>query len=403
MHNLLMPISRHVWQVLCIDLAIVFAIVGCEINSNSSETAVPALAAPATAVPSPSAQITSIPAAVAASPSASPTTLAAQPEVPTAAPAPTQTPDITAHPLYPYTIAGLREREFPGGEIRIANLQEENEDFRRYYMVYPSDGLTITGAMNVPRGQGPFPVLILLHGYFQRDQYWTGADTWQIADFFARNGYLTIAPDYRSWGGSDSGPSFFHTGLVADVLNLISSLPSLPQADTERIALFGHSMGGGIATKVLLVDDRPAAAVLYSPNSADDADLIARWGPGCLPGQSQEEGDKCNPGEVIPPDLPPELVAAYLEAAGDAQMLQQIAPIYHLEDLDVPVQVYSGEADGELLVHTPPQWAQKLADTLQASGKEVQFFSYPGQGHYFEPPAWGEMINQALAFFNEQL
>ena len=40
----------------------------------------------------------------------------------------------------------MREREYPGGEIQIANLQEENEYYRRYYFVYPSDGMTISGS-----------------------------------------------------------------------------------------------------------------------------------------------------------------------------------------------------------------------------------------------------------------
>ncbi len=53
------------------------------------------------------------------------------------------------------------------------------------------------------------------------------------AEFFARNGYLTLAPDFRSWGESDNGLSLFHTGLVADVLNLISSIPSIPEADPQ--------------------------------------------------------------------------------------------------------------------------------------------------------------------------
>ena len=307
------------------------------------------------------------------------------------------------HPLLPYTIAGMRDGNYPGGEIQIANLQEENEYYRRYYFVYPSDGLTISGVMNVPRGGGPFPVLILLHGYFQRDQYYTGADTWQAADFFARNGYLAIAPDYRSWGSSDSGYSLFHTGLVADVLNLISSLPSLPQADPGRVGLLGHSMGGGIATKVLVLDDRVSAAVLHAPNSADDADLIGRWGPGCLPGQSEAAGDKCNPGEVISPDLPDELLETYLEAAGDAQFLRLVAPINYLEAVNAPVQIHIGEEDGETLLHTPPEWSQKLHEALQATGAEVEFFSYPDQGHYFGSPAWGQLMNRALAFFDEQL
>lgn len=381
-------------------------LVGCRANEN---------AAPVTAVASPAAAVTAVhspaqtpqarvPSPTAATPSASPgATATLLTNSPTETPAPLLSGTPAPHPLAPYTIEGMRERDYPGGEIQIANLQEENEYYRRYYFVYPSDGLTISGVMNVPRGGGPFPVLILLHGYFQRDQYYTGADTWQAADFFARNGYLAIAPDYRSWGSSDSGYSLFHTGLVADVLNLISSLPSLPQADPGRVGLLGHSMGGGIATKVLVLDDRVSAAVLHAPNSADDADLIGRWGPGCLPGQSEAAGDKCNPGEVISPDLPDELLETYLEAAGDAQFLRLVAPINYLEAVNAPVQIHIGEEDGETLLHTPPEWSQKLHEALQAAGAEVEFFSYPDQGHYFGSPAWGQLMNRALAFFDEQL
>ena len=394
------------WRFFCGGLAAILILAACRVSESVlPETAVASPAAPLTAEFSPTpGQAALAPSPTATTLSASPTAAAALPtSSPAVVPQPTRAQPPTAHPLTPYTIAGMREREYPGGEIQIAAVQEENESYRRYFFVYPSDGLSITGVMNVPRGAGPFPVLILLHGYFEREQYWTGADTWQAADFFARSGYLTIAPDYRSWGGSDSGPSLFHTGLVADVLNLISSLPSLPQADTERVALMGHSMGGGIATKVLVIDDRVSAAVLHAPNSADDADLIGRWGPGCLPGQSEAAGDKCNPGEIVPVDLPPELVAAYLEAAGDAQFLQHVAPINALEDVDAPVQIHIGEADGETLLQTPPDWSQKLYEALQAAGKEVEFFSYPDQGHYFRSPAWGQLMNRALIFFDEQL
>jgi dipeptidyl aminopeptidase/acylaminoacyl peptidase len=117
--------------------------------------------------------------------------------------------------------------------------------------------------------------------------------------------------------------------------------------------------------------------------------------------QSQKEGDECNPGEVIPADLPQDLADAYLEATGDAHFLQFVAPINYLEAINVPVQIHIGEADGEKLTQTPPEWSRKLYAALHAAGKEVEFFSYPGEGHYFEPPAWGEMINRALAFFED--
>ncbi len=327
-------------------------------------------------------------------------------------PQPTVTPTFTAtpspplatpHPMQPFTIDGLRQRPYPSGEIRILGTLEENDHFTRTFIAYPSDGLTITGIMQIPKGDGPFPAIILNHGYFDREAYWSGITTWQAAEYLNGRGYLTIASDYRSWGDSDSGASFFHTGLTADVINLISSLSSLPQADTDRIGMWGHSMGGGITTKVLTVDPRVKAAVLYAPNSANDADLIARWGPGCLPGQSEKAGDKCNPGEVIPPDVPPEMVTAYLDAASDPEMLRQIAPIYHLQYVTAPVQIHSGTADGAALAETPPEWATAVYKALQSAGKEVTLYTYPGQGHYFSGADWTTMISRTADFFDAAL
>ncbi len=317
----------------------------------------------------------------------------------TAVPAPTATP----HPLYSYTIPGLLARDFSGGPIEIQATLEQNDTYSRYTIAYPSDGLTVTGIMHVPAGGGPFPVLILLHGYIERDQYYAGADTGQAADFFASQGYLVLAPDLRSWGASDTGLSLFHTGLVVDVLNLISSLPSLPEADPSRLGLWGHSMGGGIVTKVLAVDDRAQAAVLYAPNSADDADLIDRWGPGCLPGQSEAAGDQCNPAEVIPPDTPPGLIDAYLTAAADPEFLRQVAPLFYLENIDALLQIHVGTADGQSLVETPVDWSAKLADALQIAGRDVIYFTYEGQGHFFTGDSWNTLLDRALALFEDQL
>ncbi len=325
------------------------------------------------------------------------------PALPTPLPTSTAVSTATPDPLFAYTLEGLRQREYPDGMIEIWGTMAETAEFTQYYIAYPSDDLTITGMMHVPTGAGPFPVIVLLHGYYEREQYWSGADTWQTAEIFARQGYLVVAPDYRSWGDSDVGLSLFHTGLVVDALNLLTVLDSVPQADTSRIGLWGHSMGGGIATKMLVVDDRVQAAVLYAPNSADDADLIGRWGPGCLPGQSEAVGDKCNPGEVIPPGTDESLLAAYFAGAIDPATLRRVAPYYHLEAIAVPVQIHIGTADGARLTQTPPEWSAKLYEALMAADRAVEIFTYEGAGHYFVGADWSLFHDRTLAFFDAHL
>jgi len=268
---------------------------------------------------------------------------------PTETPVYTVTPAVTAtstalpYVMYPYTIAGLREREYVGGEITLDALIAFNNEFSSYLISYPSDGLRITGVLNLPAGEGPFPVIIMNHGYYPRSQYSSGDGSQRAAEYLTQRGYITISSDYRSWGGSDTSASFFHTGLVADVLNLIASLASLPQADISRIGMWGHSMGGGITTKILTVESPVRAAVLYAPNSADDADLIARWGYGCIGDISAgEELETCNSADVIPESLPAEVIAAYVEAVTSAEAMREIAPYYHLDSVSVPVQIHIG-------------------------------------------------------------
>lgn len=351
----------------------------------------PALATPSVAVSPPPTPVA--PTSVALAPQVSAT---AAPPTATAIP---PTPPATLHPLAGVTLDALRARDYPGGPVEILATLETTDVYTRYHIAYPSDGLRLTGIMQVPTGAGPFPVIILNHGYAERDAYWPGSGTWMAAEFLNRRGYLTVAPDYRSWGASEWGPSLFHTGLLADVLNLIGALATVPEADTTRLGMWGHSMGGGITTKALTVDPRIRAAVLYAANSADDADLIARWGPGCLPGETQYT-TKCNPAEVILPDLPPEIVAAYLAAAADPAMLQQIAPIHHLDHVTAPVQIHIGAADGAEHNATPPEWSVKLHDALLAAGRSSELFVYEGQGHLFVGTAWTEMMTRAADFFD---
>jgi dienelactone hydrolase len=321
---------------------------------------------------------------------------------PTLAVTPTSTP--LPHLMYPYTIAGLRERTFAGGEISLDVVLGLTDAYTRYLISYPSDGLRISGILQIPAGEGPFPVIVMNHGFELRTEYISGDGTDRAAAYLVERGYITVAPDYRTWSGSDDDASFFHTGLVIDVMNLIASLPSIPKADMDRIGMWGHSMGGGIATKILTLESPVRAAVLYAPNSADDADLITRWGYGCIGDISAGELlDTCNSADVIPESLSAEMIAAYKEAALSTEMMREIAPYYHLDLVSVPVQIHIGSADGDYIGSTPPEWSYKLNQGLLDAGKDVEFFVYDGQRHSFTGDAWITFMERAVRLFDEEL
>ncbi len=256
--------------------------------------------------------------------------------------------------------------------------------------------------MQIPVGDGPFPVVIMNHGFFSRHVYRSGDGTDRASTFLAEHGYITLASDYRSWGDSDVGNSFFYSGLVVDIINLINAIPSLKAADMDRIGMWGHSMGGGVTMKVLTIDSRIKAAVLYSPVSADFVDLIERWGPGC-PGEPVQ-GELivgCNSSDVIPDDLPRELRDAYFFAASDADTLREISPYYHLDAVSVPVQIHYGTEDGKYLSGTPPQWSVKLTQGLRDAGKQAELYQYAGEGHSFIGQPWFDFMGRTLRFFDQ--
>lgn len=321
--------------------------------------------------------------------------------IPTVTYSPSPTPTIEEL-IFPYTIEGLRQHDFQSGEIHIRSTLEEHESYTGYLIDYLSDGLTITGVMQIPAGEGPFPVVLLNHGFFSRSVYSSGDGTDRASAFLAQHGYITLAPDYRSWGDSDIGHSFFYSGLVIDVINLLNAIPSIPEADPDRIGMWGHSMGGGVTMKVLAIDSRVKAAVLYSPVSADDADVIERWGMGCFGDIAAGELIMgCNSSDVIPTDLPVNLQEAYRFAASDADTLKKVAPFYHLDDVKVPIQIHYGTEDGKFLSGTPPQWSVKLTQALRDAGNQAELLQYEGEGHSFVGQLWFDFMIRTMRFFDK--
>jgi dipeptidyl aminopeptidase/acylaminoacyl peptidase len=351
---------------------------------------------------------------------------------------PTRTPVPTATLTYqqaidPYTVEGLRQHDYQSGDVTVLGVIQETKDFTSYLIEYPSDGLNIRGVMQIPtRGEPPYPVIVMNHGYFARTVFRSGDGTDRAAEYLNVRGYLTIAPDYRSWGMSDYGTSLFYSGLAIDVVNLLKAIPSIPEADPARVGMWGHSMGGAVTMKVLtIIGDNPQfvgagsprpntessspgsdsfipviirAAVLYSTVSADQADALERWGLGCfgdvLDGETRAD---CNSSDIAPLDLPVALLDAYSKAAGDSETLKLISPIYHLNYVTAPVQIHYGKLDGMVYSGTPPEWSIKLFNAFLEAEKPVKLVAYDGQRHSFVNEAWYQFMDTVAKFFNQNV
>ena len=173
----------------------------------------------------------------------------------------------------------MRER-LTGGRITRVRQQAVTDAYTRWEVTYPSGDLTVSGVLLVPNGEGPFPGIVLNHGYIDPSIYGTVTYMARYTDPLAAAGFLVVHPDYRGYGNSQPGPNPFRIGFAVDVLHLIQAVKSLPMAQAEAIGLFGHSMGGGISLRVATVTDEVEAVLLYGSMSGDEqANLskIVEW------------------------------------------------------------------------------------------------------------------------------
>ncbi len=354
-------------------------------SSQTVMTAKPAVPTLASAAVPPSllATPTSVPLLTTKAPDnfeseSSPTLLTITP--PTATPYPTATP--TANPYTDLTIDALANHDYGGGQLAIVETLEVNESFTRYLITYPSDGLTIYGYMNIPNQEINLPVVIALHGYIDPANYQTIDYTTRYADALAEAGYLVLHPNFRNYPPSDDGPDPFRVGYARDVLNLIAIIrqqskdPNGPlrRADADNIHLWGHSMGGGIALRVITINNDPyiRAAVLYGSMSGDEVrnfERIQEWSGG---------------------------LAGDFELAAPQEMIAAISPINHLERIEAAVSIHHSNADQVV----PPEWSDDLCQRLEALDHPLECYTYEGLPHTFSGQGDALFIQRTIDFFH---
>jgi uncharacterized protein len=294
----------------------------------------------------------------------------------------TPLPVPTLAPYEGYTIDYLRKRTYGGGTLEILEKLAESDSFTSYSIRYPSDGLNIYGFMNVSKGPGPFPVIISIHGYAPYGKYNPFNPALDSADFLAANQLIVIHPGLRNHPPSDNGDNLMRVGMSLDVLNLIAlvkardALPAeLASADSDRIGLWGMSMGGEIGLRVITVSPDVKAAVLYSPLSGNNE-------------RNSRQLYEITRDEEFAKDF-----------AIPLEMLDRISPAYHYYKIASAVQLHHGTAD----TTAPISWAAETCDFLKGAGISVQCIYYQDAGHVFGGETLQQLHQSALEFYQMHL
>ncbi len=276
--------------------------------------------------------------------------------------------------------------EYDGRALRTRRVLLRTGDYTRYAVTYRSGGLRISGVMNVPRGKGPFPVLVLLHGYIDPAVYNTGQGLMREQDFLAREGYVALHVDYRGHAGSDPAPRAeeqLRLGYTVDAINAVHAVrrSSLPYLDGDRVGLLGRSMGGGVLYNALvaqpgLVD----AAVAFAPVSSDTVDNFDRW---TRPERSEVAAD---------------IIAAHGSPEQNPDFWRAVSPRTFFDRITEPLLIHHGTADESC----PYRWSRTSLRALERAGVDVRLLTYQGEAHAFGPQ-WPLSMRRTVAFFDRRL
>ena len=297
---------------------------------------------------------------------------------------------LDAAPL-PLQIDAMRARNYPGSEIVIEAVLDPGVNYRRYYVSYLSDGLKIYALMTVPDGQKPatgWPVIIFNHGYIPPNVYRTTERYIAYVDQIAQSGYIVFKSDYRGHDRSEGAPGGVYTqpNYAIDVLNAVASVKRYPDADPNRIGMWGHSMGGYITLRSMVVTKDIKVGVIWAGVVAPYPDLFTRWNAGAIP---------------IPP-APGSWVYSLEQSYGTVQENPQfwnsISANAYLRDLNGPIQIHHGTADEEV----PLEFSEMLYDELLQLNRATEFYTYEGDNHNISKN-FRLAMQRTIAFFDRYL
>jgi dipeptidyl aminopeptidase/acylaminoacyl peptidase len=299
--------------------------------------------------------------------------------------------------MHPMDVRVLRQAGYPGSELVIEETLAPGSNYDRYRVSYQSEGLTIYALLTVPRGEQPvtgWPVIVFNHGYIPPAQYRTTERYVSYVDGFARNGYIVFRSDYRGHDRSEGDPSsaYGSPDYTIDVLNGLASVQRYPDADPDRIGMWGHSMGGYITLQSMVINEEIDAGVIWAGVVGSHQERWEAW----------RERARDWPTPTPDPDRErPWRGSRYLlEIYGmpneNPEFWSAIDPVTYLDDISGPVQLHHGTSDA-----TVAYWlSESLAARLEEKGLVGELYLYEGDNHnlagYF-----GTAMQRSIAFFDQ--
>ncbi len=284
----------------------------------------------------------------------------------------------------PQSLPALMRERVRGGGLRTTAQLAETDRWTGYAAAYRVNGATVTGELLVPKGQGPFPALVLNHGYIDPAIYTLGRGMSREQEWFAAAGFVVLHTDYRGHAGSDPvSPMGRETRLVytRDAIGAVKALKRMDYVDADRTAFVGRSMGGGVTLNAIVAEpDLVDAAVVFASVSSRFVDNLRQFTEPNRPDGARAFYDEHGTPEESP------------------RFYRDLSSRTFFDRVEVPVMLHHGTSDDVC----PPVWSRQTDRLLREAGARSTLVEWPGEQHAFGP-RFADSMRRTVAFLRRHL
>ncbi|HXG57113.1 MAG TPA: alpha/beta hydrolase [Vicinamibacterales bacterium] len=233
-------------------------------------------------------------------------------------------------------------------------------------ITYGTDPLQF-GELRLPKGNGPFPVAVVIHGGCWVSRFATLQNTAALADALRDAGIATWNVEYRRVDNPGGGwPGTFAD--IAAATDHVRAMARQHPVDVTRVVTIGHSAGAHLALWAAARARLPATSVLRRENPLTLRAAIALGGPGDLR-DFYRYGDQICGSNVVE-----KLMGGGPDALPDRYA--QGSPV-ELLPLGVPQVLIVGAEDGVM----PKPSRDRYSTAATQAGDRVEVIEVPG-GHF---------------------
>ncbi|MCL4208643.1 hypothetical protein KJZ63_03365 [Patescibacteria group bacterium] len=327
-------------------------------------------------------------------------------------------------PLLKYRISALDQFDLVESDLRITKKVSENENFDSYLFSFMTQGGSMSGKLNWPKNSDHSRAIVMIRGYVPPEIYQSGVGTQAAAEVFAKEGFVTLSPDFLGFGESSPDYEDSWEGRFVKPVQVMELIKSLEKTDLAlaicqyeavssnracnkqnnllKIGLWAHSNGGQIALTMIEGFEVSYPTTLWAPVTAPFPYSVLFFTD-----EVDDEGKASR---------------SWVSIFEKDYDVFDFSLAKHLDRLRGPLQIHHGTADEAALFSWSLEFAQKLdlenerrsrqiaANKVATEGARVQVFEpieyellkYDGADHNMRP-SWSAVVARDLLFFKKHL